>query len=266
NVAVYDNRFTNVCTASSFDPLYGGPYVVARNLYVNVCRGPHKWNSASSGHFHYNNTYIRTDTFYSNAAEAGWYKTSSGAPQESFGYRNNLHVYRGPGDYTIRVDQASGFDTLDFGNSAWYPDLLFRFEATTYDDLADIQADIGTSTPIISDYTKAFENDVLTVTNPWNETVTLGMDYQTEITTYYDLTLADGDNARNAGVAIPNITDGFTGAAPVIGHAIHGRAEVAYGDQTPDASVPTYISSLSDYEVFQITSATNGATTIAEAI
>jgi hypothetical protein len=52
------------------------------------------------------------------------------------------------------------------------------------------------------------------------------------VTATYTPVLAAGTSPKNSGVAIPNITDGFTGAAPDRGALISGRAVPAYGDRS----------------------------------
>ena len=74
-------------------------------------------------------------------------------------------------------------------------------------------------------------DDVITVSDPFTPDCTLGADHETEITSACALAITDGATVRNSGVAIPNITDGFSGAAPDMGAIIAGRSAVAYGDQ-----------------------------------
>ena len=40
NVTFYDNRCTNSGTLISLDPLYGGPFIAARNIGINISRRP----------------------------------------------------------------------------------------------------------------------------------------------------------------------------------------------------------------------------------
>src|SRR5678816_2633161 len=60
-LTIYDNRSHNSMNCGSLDPLYGGPYIFARNICINPYRvNTHKWNSANTGQFLYNNTIIGT--------------------------------------------------------------------------------------------------------------------------------------------------------------------------------------------------------------
>jgi hypothetical protein len=233
NNSFYDNRSHNTMTCLSLDPLYGGPFLYARNICINPGRQPFKWNSAQSGQFIYSNTIIDTTSRYATtapSAESGWYNAGNG-DQNSIGYRNNILVYRGSGSQTIRLDNG-GYNPVDWSYNSWYPNLIFQFKANGYANLAAAQAGVSTTTPVFSGLTKPFISDNITVSNPWTTTITLGSDYHTEVTATYLPTLSGGDAAKNSGIAIDNITDGFSGASPDRGAVIAGRAAVQYGDRS----------------------------------
>jgi hypothetical protein len=84
----------------------------------------------------------------------------------------------------------------------------------------------------------------------------------TEVTTVNTPTLAAAQQPKNSGLAIANITDGFSGAAPDRGAVIEGRPSVFYGDRS---LVPSYISSLTDFQSIQMNGAlapVNGTTSM----
>ena len=93
NITFYDNRLRNTMTFISLDPLYGGPFVAARNISINTGRGPFKFNNQNAGQFIYNNTIVRTN----GATGWGWAQYNNGS-QNAWGFRNNLLVYRGTGN------------------------------------------------------------------------------------------------------------------------------------------------------------------------
>ncbi len=231
NLTLYDNRSTNSMTFISLDPLYGGPLVVARNIAINVGRSPFKWNSKNSGQFVYNNTVIRTTgrNWVMGGVEAGWNQPNNGA-QQVYGYQNNILVYRGPGDQTIRLDN-SGHDIVDFTHNSWYPDLVYQWPEGRFNDLADALNRLSTTTPVFSGITRRHEMDNITVSNPWTIEVVLGVDYRSEVMTAYTPGLSPGTMPKNSGVVIPNITDGFDGTAPDRGAIIAGRPTPLYGDR-----------------------------------
>jgi hypothetical protein len=236
NLTFYDNRLRNTMTFVSLDPLYGGPLVVARNIMINTGRTPFKWNSTNAGQFIYNNTIVRTTGKYLAfdgvpAAEAGWYQPNNG-DQRAYGYRNNILVYRGDGTQTIRLDN-SGHDPVDFTHNSWFPNLVFQWPQGNFSNLAAAYSGLSATIPIFSGITRRHEQDNITVSNPWTTTVTLGADYHTEVTVAYTPVLSPGTAPKNSGVAIPNITDGFSGGAPDRGAIIEGRPIPQYGDRSP---------------------------------
>jgi hypothetical protein len=240
----YDNRVHNSINAVSLDPIYGGPFLSARNIYINTHRGRvRKWNGFNSGQFVYNETVISTESASSNGDDlfAAWYQPSGA--QNSFGYRNNAHVYAGAGIYTVRHD-SSGFGIVDWTHNSWYPDRKFNFNFTNGDTLALVKAAIAggaARTPIFSGVTEFMSQDSICAANPWSTTITLPATSATAVSATYLPTPATGSALKNTGVSIPNITDGFTGSAPDRGAKIEGRAAVAYGDQTE--VIPSWVPS-----------------------
>jgi len=234
NSTFYDNRLHNTMTFVSLDPLYGGPLVVARNITINTGRTPFKWNSPNSGQFIYNNTIVRTTGQYqfdgASSAEAGWYQPNNGA-QRSYGYRNNILVYRGVGTQTIRLDN-SGHDPVDFTHNSWFPNLVFQWPQGGFGNLQNAFANLSATSPVFSGSTKRHDQDNITANNPWTTAVSFGADYHTEVGTYTPI-LSAGTAPKNSGVAIPNITDGFFGGAPDRGAIIEGRPIPQYGDRSP---------------------------------
>jgi hypothetical protein len=239
----YDNRVHNGINADSMDPLCGGPFLSARNYYVNLYRTrPHKWNSQNSGYFFYNNTYITPQSGSTSPSDtpAFWYQPSTGAGY-SFGYRNNAHVYTGDATKTLRLE-SSGFTPMDWSYNSWYPDREFDFGALgSGANLAAAQSGLPSVVPVFSGLTQWMQQDSISSATPWTTTVTLPATSASEVTATYLPTPATGSALKNTGVSIPNITDGFTGSAPDRGAKIEGRAEVDYGDQTE--VIPSWVPS-----------------------
>jgi hypothetical protein len=235
NLTYYDNRLRNTMTFVSEDPLFGGPLLVARNITINTGRQPFKWNSPNSGMFVYNNTIVRTTgqpgTMGVPTAEAGWYQPNNG-DQRSYGYQNNLLVYRGSGTQTIRLDN-SGHDPVDFTHNSWFPNLVFSWPQGAFSNLLDAFSSLAATSPVFSGSTKRHEFDNISESDPWVTPITLGPNYRTEVTVGYTPVLRAGTAPKNSGVVIPNITDGFSGNAPDRGAIIEGRAIPQYGDRSP---------------------------------
>jgi hypothetical protein len=245
----YDNRFHNCNNAGSLDALCGGPFLFARNIFINLWKGrPHKWNSQNSGQFLYNNTVITPESGSGVLnpdpdARAAWYQPGNGA-QYSFGYRNNVHIYTGAASKTVEHG-SGGYNPVDWTHNSWYPDRTFEFTGYTNGaNLAAVKAAIAggaARTPVFSGVTEFMYQDSISAANPWVTAVTLPATSATATSATYLPTPASGSALKNTGVAIPNITDDFTGAAPDRGAVIEGRAAVTYGDQT--GVIPTWVPS-----------------------
>jgi len=276
NITFYDNISYNSMNISSLDPIYAGPLIFARNIFVNLYRTrSHKWNSTNCGQFFYNNTSLAgpvsdyatlSGSPITQGDGAAWYQPSNNGQQRSLGYRNNLMVYRGAGTFssgpwTLRND-ALGYDPCDWTHNSWYPNGTFRLghlgSLYTGNSLANCKAllDPLTQTQIFATGLKKLDSDNITVSNPWVTTITLPplltwpartfpensspnpettitqIDEYTGTLSYSDFAITGGDQAKNSGVAIPGITDGYTGAAPDRGAVIAGRTAVVYGDRS----------------------------------
>jgi hypothetical protein len=235
NNTFYDNRGRNTMTFVSLDPLYGGPFLAARNISINTGRSPLKLNNQDTGHFFYNNTIIRTNSA-STSPHFGWAEVQfNNGTQEAWGFRNNLVVYRGDTSGGLFAFEPTGNTFVDFTHNSWFPNNSVWWTNTggTFGNLGAALAGLPATTPLYGGSTHRHFQDNITISNPWTVTVTLGPDYLTEITTAYVPVLSAGTTPKNAGVVIPNITDGFSGAAPDRGAIIEGRPVPQYGDRTP---------------------------------
>lgn len=86
--------------------------------------------------------------------------------------------------------------------------------------------------PVFGKSTRRHESDVISEADPFVVKVKLGEDYLKQIVTAYTPKLADGTAPRGSGVAIPGITDGFSGKAPDMGAVITGRPIPFWGDRS----------------------------------
>ncbi|MBI3898434.1 MAG: hypothetical protein HY308_09080 [Gammaproteobacteria bacterium] len=230
NLTLYDNRSHNSATFLSLDPLYGGPLLAARNIAINTQRSPGKFNSTDSGHFLYNNTIVRTN---GSGAHVGWgWVQFNNGSQKSWGFRNNVFVYRGSGK--LFGFEPGGNDPIDFTHNSWFPDgaIWWTSSGGSFATLAQTYSGLPATSPVFGTATKRHEQDNITVSNPWTDTVTLGADYLTEITATYTPTPAAGTSIKNTGAPIANITDGYSGNAPDRGAIIAGRSAPRYGDRS----------------------------------
>ncbi|UXI70561.1 chondroitinase-B domain-containing protein [Tahibacter amnicola] len=227
NLGFYDNHITNCATLLSVDPVYGGPLYCFRNVAINTMRGPFKLNSTSSGFFIYNNTIVRTE----GTTGWGWVQFNNGGLR-NWGYRNNILIYRGSSGATLAVE-STGCNPIDFTHNAWFPDgsTWWSNSGASYGTITAAIAGTGqaATTPVFGTSTRRHQFDVVTTTNPFSTAVTVGANHLVEVTTLHVPALAAGSSPKNAGIAIPNITDGYSGAAPDMGAVIAGRALPGYG-------------------------------------
>jgi hypothetical protein len=240
NLTIYDNRVQNSMTLVSFDPLRGGPAFVFRNVAINCGRSPYKFNDENTGHFVYNNTVVRT-TGSGSHANWGWVQFSNGA-QRAWAYRNNILIFRGTGE--LFAMESDGQDPIDFTNNAWYPDRQVWWSGSggSFSSMSAARAGLPATTPLFGTSTRRHENDVIAESDPFASPISLGGSYLTEITAPQTPALASGAAPRGAGVAIPGITDGYSGSAPDMGAVITGIGAPAWGDRdtgtTPGDTTP----------------------------
>ena len=224
NLAFYDNHITNAAILLSLDPLWGGPLYCFRNVIVNTIRGPFKLNNQNSGFLIYSNTVVRTE----GTTEWGFVQYDNGELR-NFSYRNNILVYHGAGN--LMALESGGIDPVDFTHNGWYPDgdIWWSGSGGSFSSLAEAYAGLPATQPVFGASTQRHEGDIVLEQEPFETAVPLGSDHLTQITTLYVPTLNGSSAARNAGTEIPNITDGFSGAAPDMGAIISGRSTPAWG-------------------------------------
>jgi hypothetical protein len=224
NLAFYDNHIQNCGTLLSLDPLWGGPLYCFRNIAINTVRGPLKLNSSQSGFLDYSNTIVRTE----GTTGWGWVQYNNGLLR-NWCYRNNILVYHGSGN--LMAMEAGGNDPIDFTHNAWYPDRSVWWSSSggSFGSVAEARNDLNDTDPVFGASMRRHDGDVVTVQNPFTANIPLGANHRTEIQSLFVPALGNASSPRNAGVAIPNITDGYSGAAPDMGAVIDGRTNPTWG-------------------------------------
>ncbi|KAB2870003.1 MAG: hypothetical protein F9K36_15960 [Burkholderiaceae bacterium] len=218
NCAFYDNRIANTAMGASFDGIDSGPVGLFRNVFVNQTRAPMKFTSAARGARIYNNTWVGTTRTSSPNWDYGMYAASGSL--YDFDFRNNLLIYRGAGALISFNQSLYGSTLTDY--NAWYPDgrsIYFGSGSGSYTGLTAAKAGLA----------PRMAHDVIVASDPFASPITLGADYTVQYIGYLDARLAGVSSARNSGVAIAGVTDGYTGAAPNMGADISGRAAPAIG-------------------------------------
>ncbi len=226
NMAMYDTFITNSGTFLSTDPIWGGPLYVFRNISINTFRGPFKLNNTNSGFLIYNNTIVRTE----GRTGWGWVQFNNGATR-NWSYRNNILIYRGGN--SLLAYEASGNDPIDVTNNAWFPNgpVWWSNSGGSFNSIAQALAGLPATTPLFGTSTHRHFADVISESDPFATPITLGTDHLTMITSNTLPQLRAGTAPKNSGTAIPNITDGFSGASPDMGALIQGRSTPRYGAQ-----------------------------------
>lgn len=231
NISYYDNRAQNSMTHISVDPMYGGPFFAFRNISINTGRQPYKLNNRNTGFFLYNNTVIRTNGTSSGKGWA-WVQYNNG-PLVAWAYRNNLLIFHGKGK--LMAMESSGQNPVDFDYNGWYPDgaVWWSKSGGSAGSLDAIRKKLPATKPLFGKSTKRHTKDLIIEANPFAEKVELPDLYiEKQVTKPIVPKLADGAKPREAGVAIPGITDGFKGKAPDMGAIITGRPLPVWGDRS----------------------------------
>jgi hypothetical protein len=224
NLSFYDNFVTNSSTLLSLDPLWGGPLYCFRNVAINTVRGPFKLNNTNTGFFIYNNTIVRTE----GTTEWGWVQFDNGGLR-GWAFVNNVLVYRGSSGNLLAIESSDN-DPIDFHHNAWFPDgaVWWSSSGGSFASIAEAREGLPASTPLFGDFATRHEGDVITTSDPFAPAIDLGADHLTEVSVERPA-IAAGATPESSGVAIANVTDGFSGAAPDMGAIIEGRALSAVG-------------------------------------
>ena len=210
NVRAFGNRITNAQMGVSFQPVWGGPVYVFRNVLVNMARSPYKLNNDPTGFYIFNNTSVRTLGFGNNLSFA-WpslgYLQADGEPAyaANFEFRNNLLI----GVSTPAFVTTKLFDAK-IDSNGWWPDGTFVF-FNTWANLADLISN--------SPYEA---NGRIVEAQPFVVPIVLGATYTTQVAPRSPL-LAPGSAAVDGGQVIPNVSDTFSGSAPDLGRLGAGR-------------------------------------------
>jgi hypothetical protein len=124
---------------------------------------------------------------------------------------------------------------IDCTNNAWYPDGAVWWSTTggAPSSLGAARAALPATAPLFGTSKTRHDADVALATDPFGASIALGADYLTEVMSVPALALDATSAANHAGVAIPNITDGYAGAAPDVGAVIEGRITPNIGASRP---------------------------------
>ena len=215
---IIENRMTNVFIAMSSQPGLGGPTYFVRNVVFNTLLTPFKLQRGSVGDVLVNNTIVkRGDAF-------GIYTTDVYSRQV---VRNNLFLGGPGGTYstydigTGKVIEQRAADTATIsmdhdGYGSTTGAFTGRLGAIPFASLAELRA-MTTEMHAVQIGASDFATPPQLPASPFPSVAPP------------DLRLASGGAAIDVGVAIPNLTDGYTGTAPDLGAYELGATPPAYG-------------------------------------
>jgi len=211
NVRVWNNRLLNSETGISTQPVYGGPVYIFRNQIYNA-RTPLKLHNWPSGLQVYNNTIISSErAFWSDPI---W---------QNARIMNNLFL--GASSYSIATGSPDPRTILDYNGYYRVPGQEKMIKWSTdnrktwarLENLGQFTAQFGHETHgIMIDYA------IFNRAQPPDDSHTF-FDYD------IDLILKENSVAIDAGLYIPNISDGYTGLAPDLGFNEKGNTVPHFG-------------------------------------
>jgi len=223
NTRAFRNRWMNGYAPTSFQPIFGGPAYLFRNVIVNVADEPFKLHalggvSSPSGGLILHNTVVKagSNLQLSTADVAG-----------NFLFEDNLFVANPSDNYSVRWDTPVVDPTTLLDYDGYYPDGLFEFGYSntgtnkTYSNFAAVQA------------SGRFEQHGLLVgASSFASGLQAPSQYQ-PLLPPADVTLASVSPPIDRGVVIPNVNDGYRGAAPDLGAYELGCPVPSYGPRPP---------------------------------
>jgi len=213
NIRIYRNRITDCLFGVSTQPIYGGPVYIFHNVIFNPKRAAFKNNNEPSGVLHYHNTSIRTGD-----PLGAFFHATNRAVRNSI-YMNNLYLGKGTRAIETYGGNFIGCE-LDY-NAYSAGDVRFKMdgESCNADDLAGFTEECGAESHGITVDLSVFAQ-------------TIGYPVTGEEHEPPDVRLQPGSPPVDAGLVLPNLNDGFSGAAPDLGAYELGAAPPVYGPRT----------------------------------
>jgi len=210
NVRFYRNRCYNAHTGMSTQPFYGGPVYLIRNELYAITSLSYKLNNYPAGIEAYNNT--------SCCAGQGFRPP---AIWQNGHFRNNL--FMGGEGYAMESGSPTAYSTMDYNAYRCNePDRLLKWTSHNgnvgrYQSIEEFFKATGLEEHgILADY------DIFVNAKPPEK----GRTYEPRD---YNLRLKKNANVVDAGIALPQITEGFAGKAPDLGCYELGQEPPHYG-------------------------------------
>jgi hypothetical protein len=226
NVRVFRNRWVNVHSAISIQPIHGGPVYVVRNELINVV-GEQIKMKATGGEP--SGSIVAHNTFVSPSRSLNLQTPITG---HNFSIENNLFV--GPAQLSSNrtVEWTGGVNGGVFDYNGYHPDGGCWFGSVggtnrLYDSFAaaQVSGEVETNGVLLTE--PIFAADIVGAPDGMVAASAVALD------------LADGSNAIDAGRVLPGIGDVFTGAGPDLGARELGCGSPQYGPRDPSDDTVT---------------------------
>ena len=225
NIRIFRNRFLNSGSPTSCQPSFGGPCYILYNEMFNTRIDPFKYHpetvyfgdgdpQATSGMVAMHNTSI--------GSKAAWYESG---PWRHARHRNNLLLGARPGIYSLYVADGQRGD-LDYDGYNRQQTNLVKYNGSPYTTLAGLFAGAGQEQHGLEVTLGEFVQASWPVHPEWEWWQGYGTPNSPA---EFDLQLAAGSVAVDRGQILPNVNDGYTGAAPDLGCYERGRPVPWYG-------------------------------------
>jgi len=226
NLRVFRNRCTNTAAgAFSTQPALGGPIWFVRNVvYHSPEAGAMTLPNNAAGVVFYNNTFVAS--------------IAQNAAASNVQLRNNLVVPTGPMRAALTMRSYNSYSSSDY-NGYWLPTprekpFVWAAPADGVQSSYDPRALVERSGATLAEFAKASGQERSGRQLDANPFANLTLPDAANIYRVYprdgaSYALARGSKALDAGMVLPNITDGFAGRAPDLGAVEFGKAEPHYG-------------------------------------
>jgi hypothetical protein len=210
NVRFYRNRCYNTHTGMSIQPFYGGPVYLIHNELYGITSLSYKLNNYPAGIEAYNNT--------SCCAGQGFRPP---AIWQNGHFRNNL--FMGAAQYALVSGSPTAYSTMDYNAYRRNePDRLiswkdYKGKVSQYPSIGEFFKAAG-----LEEHGMLADYDVFIDAGPPGKGKTCEPGD-------YDLRLRSSAKVIDAGIILPQITDGFAGKAPDLGCYELGQDPPHYG-------------------------------------
>ncbi|HEU4620551.1 MAG TPA: hypothetical protein VFV10_21140 [Gammaproteobacteria bacterium] len=225
NMRVFRNRCFNTASQGlSAQPIFGGPVYFVRNLVYNgPGAGSLKFVSTPTGALVYQNTFVG--------------EVSVPGPASNEHFRNNLILAQGATDAVLRVGTFTNYSSSDYNGFRPNPnaEAAFEWSSPPFEKLADyIEPPVQRKFRTLAEYRQATGQDLHSRLVDYDVFVRVTPPDMRDPRRLYepatfDFALRPGSAAVDAGTVLPNVTDGFTGAAPDLGALEIGAPAPRYG-------------------------------------